>query len=217
MFTFKRSKGYLIFYRCLQILAVPILKLIYRVEVINAKNSYLEINNGLILCSNHLSSLDPIIMCAYFPRPIYFISKIELFQNRFLRSFFGFFNSFPINRYGFGRNSINNAVKVLKHGNVLGIFPEGTRSGSGDIGEARKGIGFISYLSNAPILPMAIYNSKKVSREKKNKSMFLKIKIIFGETINTEHIISKYPKKEAVEKISDTVMNNIKDLYSKLI
>ncbi|MCE5330405.1 1-acyl-sn-glycerol-3-phosphate acyltransferase [bacterium] len=185
-------------------------------EVINGKSPYLNMNGGLILCSNHTSSLDPIVICAYFPRPIYFISKIELFRNRFLRSFFGFFNSFPIDRTGFGRNPINNAVKVLKSGNVFGIFPEGTRSDSGELGEIRKGIGLIAYLSHASILPIAIYNSKKVSREKNRKNLFLKIKIIFGELIDTDEIISNYSKKEAVEKISDTVMDNIKELYSKL-
>ncbi|MHB1377982.1 MAG: lysophospholipid acyltransferase family protein, partial [Candidatus Humimicrobiaceae bacterium] len=92
---------------------------------------------------------------------------------------------------------------MLKSGNVFGIFPEGTCSSSGEMGEVRKGVGLIAYLSHALILPMAIYNSKKVPRENRKKNLFLKIKIIFGDLINTEEIILNYSKKEAIEKISD--------------
>ena len=86
MFAIKRSKSYLNFYKFLQFIVTPILKIIYRVEIINKKNSYVNTENGLILCSNHLSALDPIMMCAYFPKPIYFLAKIEIFRNKFVKS-----------------------------------------------------------------------------------------------------------------------------------
>jgi len=219
MFLINRSKSYLRFYKFLQVIANPFLRLIYRVEIINEKNAYVKPKEGLILCCNHASSLDPIIMCAYFPRLIYFISKMELFRNKFLRSIMIFFNAFPINREGFGKNVIKKSIEILKAGNVFGIFPEGTRSLSGEIGKIKKGIGLVSYLTNAPILPMAIFNSKKIPKDVhiKKKYLFLKIKIIYGELINTQEIIDKYPQREAVEIISDIVLNNIKELYSKLI
>lgn len=216
MFTIKRSKSYLIFYKFIQIFINPFLRLLYRVEIINKKNSYVMPKGGLILCCNHASSLDPIMMCAYFPRPIYFISKIELFRNKFVKFVLEFFNSFPVNREGVGRNAVGTAVEILKTGNVFGIYPEGTRSPSGEMGEVRRGVGLIAYLGNVPILPMAIYNSKKVPRENNNKKyLFLKIKIIFGDLINTEEIFSKHPKKEAIAIISELAMDNIKMLYSK--
>ncbi len=68
-----------------------------------------------------------------------------------------------------------------------------------------------------PILPIAIYNSKKDPYENINKKkyLFLKIKIIFGDLIDTESILSKYPKKEAIDIISNLVMDKIKILYSQ--
>lgn len=145
------------------------------------------------------------------------MSKIELFRNKFVRAILGFVNSFPVNRSGVGRNSIAKAVGVLKAGNVFGIFPEGTRSIDGEIGETRRGVGLIAYLGNVPILPIAIYNSKKDPRENINKKkyFFLKVKIIYGELIDTEAILLKYPKKEAIGIISKLVMDQIKMLYSK--
>ncbi|MCL6088126.1 MAG: 1-acyl-sn-glycerol-3-phosphate acyltransferase [Actinobacteria bacterium] len=193
------------------------MRLLYRVEIVNRNNSFVKHDKGLILCSNHSSSLDPIMMCTYFPEPIFFISKAELFKNRFVRSVLQFFNSFPINRSGFPRESIKMSLKILNRGNVFGIFPEGTRSANGKIGEGREGIGLVAYLSKAPILPMAVYNSKKDPKRKKSKKdVFSKIRVIFGELIITENIISAYPKREAIEKITDITMNNIKMLYCRL-
>lgn len=217
MFAIKRSKNYLILYRLIQLIFIPFLKLIYRVEVINKKNFSDLPKGGLVLCCNHVSALDPIVMCSFFPRPVYFMSKIEIFRNKFARAILGFVNSFPVNRSGVGRSSIAKAAEVLKAGSVFGIFPEGTRSIDGEIGEIRRGVGLIAYLGNAPILPIAIYNSKKVPSEniKKKKYLFLKVKIIFGEIIDTKAILSRYPKKEAVAIISGLVMDQIKMLYSK--
>lgn len=217
MFAIKRSKNYLIIYRLIQFIFIPFLKIVYRVEVINEKKLSDIPKGGLVLCCNHVSSLDPIVLCCFFPRPVYLMGKIELFRNRFVRAILGFVNSFPVNRHGVGRNSIAKAVQVLKNGNVFGIFPEGTRSVNGEIGETRRGVGLVAYLGNVPILPVAIYNSKKDPRKNigSKKHLFLKVKIIYGEIIDTEAILSKYPKKEAIDIISETVMDNIKILYSK--
>lgn len=217
MFAIKRSRSYLIIYRLIQFIFIPFLKLVYRVEVINQKKISNLPKGGLVLCCNHVSALDPIVMCSFFPRPVYFMSKIELFRNRFVRGILGFVNSFPVNRSGVGRSSIAKAAEVLKAGSVFGIFPEGHRSIDGEMGDTRRGVGLVAYLGKAPILPIAIYNSKKDPRENTNKKkyLFLKVKIIFGELIDTESILLKYPKKEAIDIISDTVMNEIKILYSK--
>jgi 1-acyl-sn-glycerol-3-phosphate acyltransferase len=217
MFAIKRSKSYLIVYRLIQLVFIPFLKLVYRVEVINQKKISSIPKGGLVLCCNHVSALDPIVMCSFFPRPVYFMSKIEIFRNRFVRGILGFVNSFPVNRSGVGRSSIAKAVEVLKAGSVFGIFPEGHRSIDGEIGDTRRGVGLVAYLGKAPILPIAIYNSKKDPREDidKKKYLFLKVKIIFGDIIDTEAILLKHPKKEAIAIISDLVMDEIKMLYSK--
>jgi len=217
MFAIKRSKTYMIVYRLIQFVFIPFLKIVYRVEVINEKKFSDIPAGGLVLCCNHVSSLDPIVLCCFFPRPVYFMAKIELFKNRFVRGILLFVNSFPVNRKGVGRNSIAKAAEVLKAGSVFGIFPEGTRSSNGEIGETRRGVGLVAYLGNVPILPVAIYNSEKVPNENtaSKKYRFLKIKIIYGDIIDTKAIFLEYPKKEAIDIISEKVMNNIKMLYLK--
>src|SRR5680860_1918041 len=205
MFAIKRSRSYSIVYRLIQFVFIPFLKIIYRVEVINEKKISDIPQGGLVLCCNHVSALDPIVMCCFFPRPVYFMAKIELFRNRFVRAILGFVNSFPVNRKGVGRNSIAKAAEILKAGSVFGIFPEGTRSADGEIGETRRGVGLVAYLGNAPILPVAIYNSKKAPHEniESKKHLLLKVKIVYGDIIDTESILSKYPKKEAIGIISE--------------
>lgn len=217
MFTVKRSRVYLVFFKFIQLFFIISLKLLYRVEVLNREKFSSVPKNGLVLCCNHVSALDPIVMGAFFPRPVYFMAKIELFRNRFVRGILGFVNSFPVNRNGVGRNSVAKAIEILKSGNVFGIFPEGHRSDNGEIGDTRRGVGLIAYLGNASVMPMAIYNSRKDPREKnnKNKELLLKVKIIFGDVINTEEICLKYPKKEAISIISGLAMDSIKKLYEK--
>lgn len=216
MAKLKRSKGFLFFYKFLQFIVNIFFKMAYRIEVINREKSFVD--GGLILCSNHISAIDPIILCDYTPRPINFMAKTELFEKTLFRLIIEFFNAFPVNRSGIDRKAINTAVEIVKNGNILGIFPEGTRSVEGEIGEVHKGAALIAYLTKAPILPVAlasIKSAKKVSREKR-KLFSPKKKIIFGDPIYPEEIINKYPKKESINIIAKKLSEDLENLYSKI-
>jgi len=212
MIYLKRAKPFFIIYKIIRWILNPFLRIIYGVRIINKNKS--RTSGGLILCSNHVGGLDPVMMCVYFPRPLYFMAKKELFRNFLLGKAISYFNAFPVNRDGVDKTAIINAAKVVKSGNVLGIFPEGTRSATGEIArQGRRGVGLIAFLGNSPVLPMAIYNSNKVSREKTKKRLLSKIKIIFGDIIYTEEIIKNFNKKEAIDIISEISMQRVKELY----
>jgi len=211
LFRIKRGKGYLFFYRILQFLVNIILKPLFRIEIINREKSFY--NGKLILCCNHISAFDPILIDEYFSRPVYFLAKKELFTNFFFRILIEFFNAFPINRTGVDRGAINKAIEVVNNGNALLIFPEGTRSSGEEIGEGHKGLA--SYMSDTPILPIAICDMKKVSRGKK-KILWPKIKIIFGDLIDANGIFKNHSKKEGIALIANISMENLKKLYKEI-
>lgn len=213
LFKTKRSRTYLFFYRLMQLTVNILFKPLFRIEIINREKSFYE--GKLILCCNHFSAFDPVLMGEYYPRPVYFMAKRELFRKFFFRILIEFFNAFPVNRTGVDRSAINKAVEVVNSGNTLGIFPEGTRSSGKEIGTGHKGLALIAYLTGAPILPMAICNLKKVSRGKK-KVLWPKIRIIFGELINTEEIFKKYPKKEGINMLAMSAIADLKKLFSKI-
>ena len=213
LFRIKRGKGYLFFYRILQFLVNIILKPLFRIEIINREKSFY--NGKLILCCNHISAFDLILIDEYFSRPVYFLAKKELFTNFFFRILIEFFNAFPINRTGVDRGAINKAVEVVNNGNALLIFPEGTRSSGKEIGEGHKGLALISYMTGAPILPMAICDLKKISSAKK-RIILPKIKIIFGDLIDANDIFKNYSKKEGIEVVANISIENLRKLYQQI-
>ncbi len=213
LFKTKRNRAYLFFYRVMQLIVNIIFKPLFRIEIINREKSFHK--GKLILCCNHFSAFDPVLMGEYYPRPVYFMAKRELFRKFFFRILIEFFNAFPVNRSGVDRSAINKAVDVINSGNTLGIFPEGTRSSGEKIGAGHKGLALIAYLTGAPILPMAICDLKKVSRGRK-KIIWPKIRIIFGDIINTEEIFNKYPKKEGINILASAAIDDLKKLFSKI-
>ena len=214
MIKTKHGKAYHIFYRVLVCIVSFIFKILFRVEVLNSHNIPKE--GRIVLCSNHISYIDPVIIGVYFPRYIYFMGKKELFGNKFLASVITFFNSFPVNRVALDRKAINTAIKVLKDDQVLGLFPEGTRSVDGIVREGRKGIGLISILGESPILPIAIIGANKIIQKPHKRIFFPKIKINIGGIISTSDIIRKYQKKEAINIIVEKTMSSINKLHEKI-
>jgi len=215
MIKTKHGKIYYIFYKILALSILKfVLKVLFRVEVSGCNN--IPKNGRVILCSNHISYIDPVVIGAFFPRYVYFMGKMELFKNKFLTSFFTFFNSFSVNRFAVDRKAINTAIKVLKDDQILGMFPEGTRSEEGIIKKGKKGMGLISIIGKSPILPVAIAGTNKIIQKPHKRIFFPKIRMMFGDLIDTSDILKKHGKKEAVDIIVEKTMDSIKNLYEKI-
>lgn len=210
----KRSRLFKILYFFVRSTIHLFFETIYRIRVIGVHN--IPKRGRLILCSNHLSYLDPVIIGGFFPRPIYYMTKSEVFKNGFLAALVSFFNAFPVNRYSFDRKSIRYSVSILNSGNVLGIFPEGTRAVDGIMKEGQAGVGLISVLTKSPILPMALSGTNKIVQKPHKRLFFPMVKIAYGELIDTKTIIENNDNKTAIKIIVKKTMNSIKDLYDLL-
>jgi len=210
----KHSKAYFILYRIVQFVLKVIFTLLYRVEKIDLYK--VPGKGSLIICSNHMSYVDPVIIGAFIPRCIYFMAKKELYENRFLASLVTFFNTFPVNRKTFDRKAFYTSFEILKNGNALCLFPEGTRSTDGILREGKKGIGFISAVSSTAILPVALSGANKIIQKPHKRIFFPKIKLIIGDIIDVKDILKRYNKKEAVNIIVDRTMKEIGKIYNKI-
>ena len=112
-----------------------------------------------VFCSNHVSALDPTIVCLGVPSRIKlrFIGKAELFRNPFLRLLLGRGRgAFPVERGSGDTGAIDKAVAIVKNGGVLGIFPEGTRSPDGSLLRFKSGMSLIVSQTEADVLPCCI-------------------------------------------------------------
>ena len=171
---------------------------IYQFRVIGKEN--LPSEGGVLLCTNHIHNFDPIVVGITSPRPIHFMAKEELFTVPILGKIMPHINAFPVKRGLSDRGALRKGLGILKEGNVLGLFPEGTRSKTGELGEGLAGAGFFALRSNAHIVPCAIIGPYKP---------FKRLKVVYGKPIEME----EYRKNKATpEQTTELIMMEINKL-----
>lgn len=161
-------------YSFLKCILPMMFKIVYRTEVHGQENIPKE--GGVIIAANHISLWDPPFLGAFCPRRVSFMAKKELFENPVFASIITKLGAFPVNRGAADRAAIKTALNILEEGKCLGLFPEGTRSKSGKLGEPEAGVGLIAYKANVPIVPAAITGTNE-------KGLFPKFTIRFGKPI----------------------------------
>lgn len=117
---------------------------------------------GVLILANHLADVDPIVVQAACPRPIFFMAKSELFEMPILRSFLKLFRAFPVKRGEPDRSAIKRAVELLKQGHAVCVFPEGQLSEDGNLQELKAGVGLIARMADVPVQCVRIRNSNRV-------------------------------------------------------
>jgi 1-acyl-sn-glycerol-3-phosphate acyltransferase len=125
-----------------------------RIEATGGENLPLE--GPVVLASNHLTNFDVFPMQFALPRPIYFMGKAELFKNPLLDSILRRLGGFPVFRGGRDEWAMNYALQVLKRDQILGIFPEGSRSKGKGLRPAKTGAARLALEAQCPIVPIAI-------------------------------------------------------------
>ncbi|WIV10950.1 lysophospholipid acyltransferase family protein [Proteiniborus sp. MB09-C3] len=188
-------------YGFLRGILLVIFRIIFRIEVTGIEN--IPIEGKIIVCSNHVSMLDPITVATSIPRRIYFMAKKELFEKKFFGSLLEKLGAFPVDRDGADLAAIRNSLKILKCENILGIFPEGTRNKMEDVDSAKPGIAMISIKGKAPIIPIYIDTQYK---------LFRKIRVIIGKQIITEEYYDQKLNMDDYREISRQVMTTIYNL-----
>ncbi|HZS88476.1 MAG TPA: lysophospholipid acyltransferase family protein [Chloroflexota bacterium] len=113
-------------------------------------------SGGVLLVSNHLTNLDPLIIGMCFKRELHFMAKTELFKNPLLARVITALNAFPVRRGEPDRGALRQAEALLHGGRVVAIFPEGHRSRHNGVQESRGGIALLARRAGVPILPVAI-------------------------------------------------------------
>lgn len=116
----------------------------------------------LVVISNHKNNLDPIMISLALDRQVHWMAKKELFKNKMLGSFFSKLGSFPVDREKNDVKSLRHAMGLLKQGEVLGIFPEGTRMKEINYDVAKYGAAMLASKMEAPILPIYIEGDYKL-------------------------------------------------------
>jgi 1-acyl-sn-glycerol-3-phosphate acyltransferase len=122
----------------------------------------------LLLVSNHINFLDvPLFFTHLQPRPLVGFAKVETWDNPLLGSLFSLYGAIPLKRGEADTVALRHGLQALKAGYILGVAPEGTRSGHGRLQRGYPGIVTVAIRSQAPILPMACYGIEVFARNVK--------------------------------------------------
>jgi len=165
---------------------------------------------GVIIASNHISYYDPPFVSVSSPREVHFMAKRELFSIPILGFLIRNLNAFPVSRGKYDRQALEAAIEVLKKGEALIVFPEGTRSRKkGEFLPPKPGIGVLAKEGRVPIVPTYISGSDELT---KVFFSFRRVKVIFGPPIPREWVLSVPEGKAGYQQIAEEVMRRIGEL-----
>ncbi|WP_043933586.1 lysophospholipid acyltransferase family protein [Bacillus sp. EB01] len=177
------------------------LKPVYHYEIIGQEN--VPKDGGVLLCSNHIENFDPLLVGITTKRPVHFMAKEEIFKVPVLKNVVLMCNAFPVKRGMSDREALRKGLNVLKEGKVLGLFPEGTRSKTGELGKGLAGAGFFALRSNAHVVPCAIIGPYKA---------FSKLKVVYGKPIDME---KARMEKASADVVTELIMSEIRKLIDE--
>ena len=146
------------FYRFARFLLKIVFKIRYKL-VVHGNTNLPE--TPLVICANHINLWDPILLAIIFDRPIRFMAKKELFDNKFLGFLLNKFGAFPVDRDNVNIKTIKDAIKLVKDNEVLGIFPEGTRVKKVSEENMKTGVAMIASRAGAHVIPVFINSNYK--------------------------------------------------------
>mgnify|MGYP001768634174 CR=1 FL=1 len=189
------------FYQFARAIVYCFIKPLFRVEVIGKE--HFPMDGAVLLCSNHINNLDPPTIGIVSPRQLRFMAKEELFKIPVFSLIVRALGAFPVKRGFSDREALRTGLKILKEREVLAIFPEGTRSKTGELGKGLAGAGFFALRSDCVVLPCAVVGSYKP---------FRKTKVIFGPAIDFTPYRNK---KISAEEATDKIMTEIRKLLEK--
>ncbi|MDK9698886.1 MAG: 1-acyl-sn-glycerol-3-phosphate acyltransferase [bacterium] len=194
-------------YWFIQLIARCGLKALFGMKVVGLEN--VPRTGGLWLVSNHQSNFDPPIVGSTVPREIYFAAKKSLFKG-LLGKIIVYCNSIPVNRTGFDLDIVRKTTTLVKNGNAVIIFPEGTRSLDGTFLPIKGGVGMLLQMAPAMVLPIRIEGSWRLDKKMYRKE---KLCLYVGKPIPPEQFLNV--EGEGTERhvaIANAVFNEIRKL-----
>ncbi len=194
----KISRGFII------VVLNIVFRTVYRMKVVGTENIPKE--GSLIFCGNHKTYLDPPAITVTNGRKMSFMAKEQLKEN-WLFAFLGWaFEAIYVKRDSKDIGPLKQALTILKSGDCLGIFPEGTRNGlEKNNGAVKNGAAYLALKTGAKIVPVGIVGNGKP---------FTKNAVIYGEPLDFSKYKDQKADKELEEKVSAELMSKILELAS---
>ena len=174
------------------------IQIVYRPKIVGKKN--IPENGAAIICPNHIHALDAAVVVLTAKRKINILAKEELYKYWILRYLAKTFGAHPVNRKTADISAVKVSMKILKDGEPLLIFPEGTRNGMEKGRKAKNGAVTLALKTGAPIVPIGIQGTCKP---------FTKVKLNIGKPIYYDKNNVDAKNKEEIDKLTEDLMQEI--------
>jgi 1-acyl-sn-glycerol-3-phosphate acyltransferase len=204
-----------VFYRLLKyVLLGPLLRVVFRPRIEGMEN--IPENGAAIVAGNHLSFSDHFVMPAILPRRITFLAKAEYFtgpglKGRLTAAFFRSVGQIPVDRSGgsAARSAIDAGLAVLARGELLGIYPEGTRSHDGRLYRGRTGVAVMALRAGAPVIPCAMVGTFELQPPGRVFPRLGRVTIRFGRPLDFGRFAGLEGQRAVVRAVTDEIMYEI--------
>ena len=195
----------------------PLLRGIFRPWVVGLENIPAE--GAVILASNHLSFIDSIFLPLEVDRHVSFLAKSDYFTRRGIKgwatkAFMNATGQLPIDRSGgkASEASLNTGLKVLARGEILGIYPEGTRSPDGKLYRGRTGVARMILEAGVPVVPVAMVDTAKIMPIGTRLPKIGRIGIIVGEPLDFSRFDGMEGDRFILRSVTDEIMYELQRL-----
>lgn len=204
-YNYESDKSHFL-YKIIRPLAKIVVNSRYKITYVGVEN--VPTDRGIILASNHITAIDPIIICVGCKVKFHFVAKEELFEKNIVGWFLANLNAFPVDRSKFDFPAMNHAVKVVEDGGALGIFPEGTRSHDFKPHEAKGGVCYVAKKCKCDVVPVSIYTSDEAKKG-------TRLTVRYGKPIKYEELNfhDDVDKMKDLRYGSALIMERIKELW----
>jgi 1-acyl-sn-glycerol-3-phosphate acyltransferase len=166
----------------------------------------------VIVASNHVSYFDPPLVGVASRRAMWFLARKTLLEWPILGPIFPSLNVIPVDRDGNDRTALKNIIRLLQSGEGVVLFPEGTRSADGQLGQAQPGLGMIVAKTLAPVVPARIFGAYEAFPRGSKKIQPGKISVVFGSPLRFSAADFASGDREAYQKASDRVLAAIGEI-----
>ena len=191
-------------YKVVRKLLQWLFKVVFRCKIAGVEN--IPLSGGLIIAANHTSNWDPPMAAVFALRPVSFMAKQELFSIPVFGQIITRLYAFPVKRGAGDRGAIKTALQILKKGECLGLFPEGTRSHDGKMHKPEAGIAFIAAKAKVPVVPTALLGAADIFGK---ETKFPQLRISYGMPM----VFQGNPAdREELQAFSQQIMDEIEKL-----
>jgi 1-acyl-sn-glycerol-3-phosphate acyltransferase len=188
-----------VLYDLLKLVTRMVFRLFFGLRAIGADNVPRE--GAVLLASNHVSLLDPPAVGSGVARRLHYMAKAELFRVPLLGALIRRLNAYPVEREGADAAALRHALLLLREGQGLLVFPEGTRGTEGQLQRGRAGAGMLAALSEAPVVPVYVQGTGQVWPRGANRPRRGRVTVRYGPPLRFQRGRGKNRYQEICDEI----------------